>query len=107
MAWERKIMRTVRIRNEQNPGTLAQLVTAISDMGASVGTINLISETTRSVVRDITVYADNAEHMDGCAGAGRHWPAGQHAGDGRQGHVDGNPGWALRYAHLVEHKGRG
>ena len=64
MAWERKIMRTVRIRNEQNPGTLAQLVTAISDMGASVGTINLISETTRSVVRDITVYADNAEHMD-------------------------------------------
>jgi malate dehydrogenase (oxaloacetate-decarboxylating) len=64
MAWERKIMRTVRIRNEQNPGTLAQLVTAISDMGASVGTINLISETTRSVVRDLTVYADNAEHMD-------------------------------------------
>jgi len=64
MAWERKIMRTVRIRNEQNPGTLAQLVTAISDMGASVGTINLISETTRSVVRDITVYADNVEHMD-------------------------------------------
>ncbi len=64
MAWDRKIMRTVRIRNEQNPGTLAQLVTAISDMGASVGTINLISETTRSVVRDITVYADNVEHMD-------------------------------------------
>jgi malate dehydrogenase (oxaloacetate-decarboxylating) len=64
MAWERKIMRTVRIRNEQNPGTLAQLVTAIANMGASVGTINLISETTRSVVRDITVYAENAEHMD-------------------------------------------
>src|SRR5512139_1924592 len=64
MAWERKIMRTVRIRNEQNPGTLAQLVTAIASMGASVGTINLISETTRSVVRDITVYADNVEHMD-------------------------------------------
>src|SRR5512147_129986 len=64
MAWDRKIMRTVRIRNEQNPGTLAQLVTAISDMGASVGTINLISETTRSVVRDITVYAEDVEHMD-------------------------------------------
>ena len=64
MAWERKIMRTVRIRNEQNPGTLAQLVTAIASMGASVGTINLISETTRSVVRDITVYAEDVEHMD-------------------------------------------
>src|SRR5512139_1030419 len=64
MAWERKIMRTVRIRNEQNPGTLAQLVTAIASMGASVGTINLISETTRSVVRDITVYAEDIEHMD-------------------------------------------
>ncbi len=172
----------------RSPGTLAQLVTAISDMGASVGTINLISETTRSVVRDITVYADNAEHMDkvveamhanpgthiievrdevlalhakgkiairsrfpvdsvatlrrvytpgvaevclkiadnpdlarlytsvshmvaivtdGTAvlGLGDIGPLASYAGHGRQGHVDGNPGRSLRYAHLVEHEG--
>jgi malate dehydrogenase (oxaloacetate-decarboxylating) len=37
---------------------------AIASMRASVGTIELINETAHSVVRDITVYADDAEHMD-------------------------------------------
>jgi len=64
MAWERRMMRTVRVRNEHKLGTLARLMTAISSMGASVGTIEMISETAQSVVRDITVYADDAEHMD-------------------------------------------
>ncbi|HSO13870.1 MAG TPA: malic enzyme-like NAD(P)-binding protein [Anaerolineales bacterium] len=64
MAWERKIMRTVRVRNEHKVGTLARLMTAISNLNASVGTIELINETAQSVVRDITVYADDAEHMD-------------------------------------------
>ncbi len=64
MAWERRIMRTVRVRNEHKLGTLARLMTAISNMGASVGSIDMISETAQSVVRDITVYADDAEHMD-------------------------------------------
>ncbi|MBI4760261.1 MAG: NAD-dependent malic enzyme [Chloroflexi bacterium] len=57
-------MRTVRVRNEHKLGTLARLMTAISNLGASVGTIELINETAQSVVRDITVYADDAEHMD-------------------------------------------
>ncbi len=64
MAWERRMMRTVRVRNEHKLGTLARLMTAISNMGASVGSIDMISETAQSVVRDITVYADDAEHMD-------------------------------------------
>jgi len=64
MAWERKIMRTVRVRNENKPGILANLLAAIAGMSASVGTIELINETANSVVRDITVYAENAEHMD-------------------------------------------
>lgn len=64
MAWERRIMRAVRVRNEQKNGVLANLLTAISNMGAGVGSIQLINETTSSVLRDITVYADNAEHMD-------------------------------------------
>ena len=64
MAWERRIMRTVRVRNEQKNGILANLLTAISNMGAGVGSLQLVSETTRSVVRDITVYAEDVEHMD-------------------------------------------
>ena len=64
MAWERKIMRTVRVRNEQKIGILANLMTAISSTGASIGTIALVSENAQSVVRDITVYAEDIEHMD-------------------------------------------
>jgi len=64
MAWERKIMRTVRVRNENKVGTLARLMAAISGLQASVGTIEMINETAHSVVRDITVYAEDTEHMD-------------------------------------------
>ena len=64
MAWERKLMRTVRVRNIQKPGTLARLLAAIADLGASVGSIEMLTETAQSIVRDITVYADDEEHMD-------------------------------------------
>jgi malate dehydrogenase (oxaloacetate-decarboxylating) len=57
-------MRTVRVRNIRKPGTLARLLAAVSNMGASVGSIEMLTETAQSVVRDITVYADDAEHMD-------------------------------------------
>src|SRR5574342_1362612 len=64
MAWERKMMRTVRVRNERRVGVLARLLTAIANVDASVGSMDLITETAQSVVRDITIYADDAEHMD-------------------------------------------
>src|SRR5512141_2542874 len=64
MAWERRIMRTVRVRNENKHGVLAKLLAAVAGMSASVGSIELINETAQAVVRDITVYADDAEHMD-------------------------------------------
>jgi malate dehydrogenase (oxaloacetate-decarboxylating) len=72
MAWERKMMRTVRVRNEQKVGTLARLLAAISTMGASVGSIEMLNETAHSVLRDITVYADDTEHMDKVIEAMRH-----------------------------------
>jgi malate dehydrogenase (oxaloacetate-decarboxylating) len=72
MAWERKMMRTVRVRNEQKVGTLARLLAAVSSMGASVGSIEMLNETAHSVVRDITVYADDTEHMDKVIEAMRH-----------------------------------
>src|SRR5512139_870541 len=64
MAWERRLMRTVRVRNVHETGTLARLLASISSMGANVGSIEMLTETAQSVVRDITVYADDAEHMD-------------------------------------------
>lgn len=64
MAWERKIMRTVRVRNDQEVGLLARLLTAISDAGGSVGSINLITEGSAHVVRDISVYATSPEQME-------------------------------------------
>jgi hypothetical protein len=33
-------------------------------MNARVGSLELITDTAHSVVRDITVYADDIEHMD-------------------------------------------
>jgi len=72
MAWERKMMRTVRVRNEQKVGTLARLLAAVSSVQASVGSIELINETAHSVVRDITIYADDTEHMDHVIEAMRH-----------------------------------
>jgi hypothetical protein len=32
MAWERRIMRTVRVRNDNKPGILANLMAAIANM---------------------------------------------------------------------------
>lgn len=72
MAWERKMMRTVRVRNEQKVGTLARLLAAVSSMGASVGSLEMLNETARSVLRDITIYADDTEHMDKVIEAMRH-----------------------------------
>jgi malate dehydrogenase (oxaloacetate-decarboxylating) len=64
MAWERKIMRTVRIRNDQTVGQLARLLSSISDAGGAIGDIDLMTETSRSVVRDITIYGEDAEHVE-------------------------------------------
>ncbi len=59
MAWERKISRTIRVRNENQLGVLASLVTAISQQGGTIGDIDLLTETSRAVIRDITAYGDD------------------------------------------------
>ena len=64
MAWERKIIRTVRVRNSQASGTLARLLTAISEAGGDPGSIQVLTESSQHVVRDITVYAEDAAHME-------------------------------------------
>jgi malate dehydrogenase (oxaloacetate-decarboxylating) len=64
MGQDHRIMRTVRVRNIRETGTLARLLTSVSNMGASVGSIEMLTETAQSIVRDITVYADSQDHID-------------------------------------------
>ncbi len=64
MAWERKVSRTIRVRNDQKPGLLAHLLSSIAEMGGTVGDIQLLNETSRSVIRDITIYGDDAAHVE-------------------------------------------
>jgi malate dehydrogenase (oxaloacetate-decarboxylating) len=59
MAWERKVSRTLRVRNDQAVGQLARLLLAISESGGAIGDIQMLTETSRHVVRDITVYTDD------------------------------------------------
>lgn len=64
MAWERKIIRVVRVRNDQNLGVLANLLASISENGGSIGSIQLLTETSQHVVREITVYAEDEDHLE-------------------------------------------
>jgi len=57
-------MRTVRVRNEQERGTLAQLFIQISNAGGDISGTEMLTETSRHVVRDITIYAEDEEHVE-------------------------------------------
>jgi len=64
MAWERKIMRIVRVRNAQKKGILGKLLTAIAEAGGSTGSLMLVTETSQNVVRDITITAEDEQHIE-------------------------------------------
>ncbi|MBI5842941.1 MAG: NAD-dependent malic enzyme [Chloroflexi bacterium] len=64
MAWERKLTRTVRVRNKQSMGVLAKLLTAIAEAGGSTGSIKLLTESSQHVMRDITVYAEDETRLE-------------------------------------------
>ena len=64
MAWERKLIRTVRVRNSQKNGVLAKLLTVIAEAGGNVGSLLLLTETSQNVVRDITVTAEDEAHIE-------------------------------------------
>ncbi len=64
MAWERKISRTLRVRDEQTLGVLASLIEAVSSAGGTIGDIQLLTETSRAIIRDVTIYGDDAEHVE-------------------------------------------
>jgi len=64
MAWERKLMRTVRCQNDQQRGTLARLLAAVADEGGSIGEIEMIREGNQREVRDIVIFAEDETQLD-------------------------------------------
>ncbi len=56
-----RIIRTVRCKNEQVPGTLARLLTAVAEEGGSVANIELIRQTHRHTIREIVIQSDDEE----------------------------------------------
>ena len=64
MWWEDKVMRTLRCRLVQSPGTLGGLLSAIGEAGGNVGELRTIHMGSDSEVRDITVFADDPAHLE-------------------------------------------
>lgn len=59
-----RLMRTLRCRNKNVIGTLANLIATLSNVGADIGLINTVSVGELYNVRDISVMANNEAHMD-------------------------------------------
>jgi malate dehydrogenase (oxaloacetate-decarboxylating) len=59
-----KFMRTIRVRNEQQLGTLGRLLVAVAEAAGDVGEVRLIQETSRYTIRDISIYTEDETHMD-------------------------------------------
>lgn len=64
MWWDGKIQRTFRCRLTQQPSSLGRLLAAIGDAGGLIGEIRIVTMGGSAMVRDITVYADDARHLD-------------------------------------------
>jgi malate dehydrogenase (oxaloacetate-decarboxylating) len=62
---------TVRVRLEDRPGAFAALASAIAGAGGSLGAIDLVRVDRRHKVRDVTVLANDAVHLEEIAGAMR------------------------------------
>jgi len=55
---------TLRVRLENRPGTFADLARAIADAGGLLDAIDLVRTEGDSKVRDVSVLATNADHVD-------------------------------------------
>ncbi|MGA2503542.1 MAG: malic enzyme-like NAD(P)-binding protein [Anaerolineales bacterium] len=64
MSWENKLLRIVRVVNAHEIGTLGRLLSAITAVGGNVGDIELLSESTNQVVREITIFADDEKQLE-------------------------------------------
>jgi malate dehydrogenase (oxaloacetate-decarboxylating) len=64
MWWDGKIQRTFRCRLEQRPGSLGRLLSAVGEAGGLIGEIRIVHMGGSAVDRDITVFADDLDHVD-------------------------------------------
>ena len=55
---------TVRVRLEDHPGVFARLASAVGEAGASLGAIDLVRVERGTKIRDVTVLAADAGHLD-------------------------------------------
>ena len=55
---------TIRCEVENSPGSLGKVLTAIGDMGAQMGAIDLVEAAGKYTVRDLTVLAGSEAHLD-------------------------------------------
>jgi len=58
-----EIVRTIRCKNLNVPGTLGKLTTAIGKSGVQIGDIKTLHMGSHSTVRDIDVYADSEDQL--------------------------------------------
>ena len=65
---------TLRVRLPNRPGTFARLAETIGEAGGLLGAIDLVRVEAGTKVRDVTVLAGNAEHMDRIVDAVRELP---------------------------------
>ena len=62
---------TIRVRLADLPGSFAQLATAVGEAGGLLGAIDLVRVEGSTKVRDVTVEAGDAEHLDRIVAAAR------------------------------------
>ena len=65
---------TLRAHLDDRPGAFADLARAIGDAGGSLGAIDLVRVETGKKVRDVTVFAGDADHLERIVAAARSVP---------------------------------
>src|SRR3954452_22983188 len=55
---------TLRVRLDDSPGSFARFAASIGDAGASLGAIDIVRVERATKVRDVTVLAADAAHLD-------------------------------------------
>ncbi|MGZ4291748.1 MAG: malic enzyme-like NAD(P)-binding protein [Gaiellaceae bacterium] len=63
---------TLRTRRDDSPGTFARFAAAIGEAGASLGAIDIVRVEKATKVRDVTVLAADAAHLDQVVESVRH-----------------------------------
>ncbi len=69
-----RIVRTLRLRNENHPGVLGEVATAIGRAGGNLGDIRTVERGSRNVVRDMDVSTTDLEMLEQVLAAIREIP---------------------------------